>query len=766
VSAFARLRCAWALLAFASVAATSAQAQPALLSLYQRGEYDGIIAQQQRATTALDKSIVTRALTDVGRATDALAYSSARRTDPDVAAARARACEALGRLADADSAWLVAERGGDSLFVVAARARLRVARGDRGGAQAIARALFDLVEARGGPRSPSEAHALAIAARMLAPNDPQQVREALRWYDRAIAADSLRLDARAELGALFLEKFNFTDARQTLERLLTINPKHPQALLSLARLYALDGRNEGRDPLAILLAVNARHSDGHALAARRLIDAEQYADAITEARRGLVDDSTAPAPWIAIAAARWLSRDTSGHRAALATAHTRLPGSALAETEMAELVARNRLYRDAVSFARAGVARDSNDAHALATLGINLLRVGGTIDARATLQRSFALDPFNVWVKNTLDLLDSYATARTITTPHFDFVVESRDAELMGLYAAPLAEEAWTALTTRYGYQPSERVRVEFFRSHDDFSVRAVGLGGLGALGVAFGNVLAIDAPPARTRGEFNWASVLWHEFAHTITLGMTDNRVPRWVSEGLSVYEERRARPEWGGGATPTLIAAYGAGMLHPVSRLNDGFVRPRYAAEVTLSYALSAYVFEMLEERKGIDGIRALLRGYRDGADTPALVRRIYALEPAALDSVFDHWFRARFTKEFTAVRGERNSTEGTPSFTLAGALPDALRDAERAAARKRSSAWRVGRWSSSQPTRSREVATICLRLRISPAAIPPQRARRSWPSLRATAKPSTRTSPSLDCWRPPRAGRARSRRCAGRR
>ena len=370
------------------------------------------------------------------------------------------------------------------------------------------------------------------------------------------------------------------------------------------------------------------------------------------------------------------SLDTAGHRAALERAHRRLLGSAFAEVELADVSARNRLYGDAVKFARAGVARDARDARAQALLGINLLRIGQTATGRATLERAFAIDPFDVWVKNTLDLLDAYAKARTVATDHFDLVIEPGDADVLSLYAAPLAEEAYAALTARYGFKPSERVRVEFYRSHADFSVRAVGLAGLGALGVAFGNVLVVDEPPARARGEFNWGSVLWHEFAHTITLGMTDNRVPRWVSEGLSVHEERRARREWGGGVTPMLIAAYGANRLQPVSRLNDGFVHPRYGQEVILSYALAAYVFEMLEEQKGMAGIRALLNGYRTGGRTPQLMQQVYGLDSTALDATFDKWFRAKFAREFAAVRGgARTDADGETLTELAGPLRDAL-------------------------------------------------------------------------------------------
>ncbi len=679
-----RVRAALVALAFGIAPACGAQdAAPPLspAAQYQRGDYEQAIAAAQQELQRPDvrtASVVAllRSLAATGKPLDAIERAGKWRADPAVAPALAEALELAGRLDAADSAWAFALRGADSLRARVERLRLQRARGAADTTIARVETLLVSADAAPGARTASDFHAMAIAARLLGRTDSQRFKDALRLYDRALALEPTRLDARVELGEMFLEKFNGADARTTLDQVLAVNPRHPRALAAMVRLNSFEGRGAPRDPLLQLLRVNLTSAEGHALAARRLIDAEQYDAAVAEARRGLVIDSTAPAPWIAIAAARWLALDTAGHVAALARAHQRLVGSAVAEVELADVSARNRLYADAVRFARAGVARDARDARAQALLGINLLRTGAQADGRATLERAFALDPYDVWVKNTLDLLDAYTKARTVSTPHFDLVIEEGDADAMALYAAPIAEEAYDSLTARYGFRPTERVRVEFFRSHADFSVRAVGLAGLGALGVAFGNVLAIDEPPARSRGEFNWASVLWHEFAHTITLGMTDNRVPRWVSEGLSVHEERRARAEWGGGITPQLIAAYSTGRLQPPSRLNDGFVHPRYAQEVILSYSLSAYVFEMLEARKGMAGIRALLSGYRTGGRTPQLMQQVYGLDSTALDAAFDTWFRAKFVREFAAVRGQvRTNADGDIAVELAGPLRESL-------------------------------------------------------------------------------------------
>ena len=94
---------------------------------------------------------------------------------------------------------------------------------------------------------------------------------------------------------------------------------------------------------------------------------------------------------------------------------------------------------------------------------------------------------------------------------------------------------------------------LELYPDHDDFAVRVAGLAGIGLLGVTFGYVVAMDSPSGRAAGEFHWGSTLWHEMAHVFTLEATDHRVPRWLSEGISVYEE------WRTGPTPGVAVAAG---------------------------------------------------------------------------------------------------------------------------------------------------------------------------------------------------------------
>jgi tetratricopeptide (TPR) repeat protein len=389
-----------------------------------------------------------------------------------------------------------------------------------------------------------------------------------------------------------------------------------------------------------------------ALLARHHLDAEQYDSAASAASRALAVDSTAIDAWAMLAATAWLREDSAGYaraRAAVLRVHPRPAGF---YSTVAEAVARHRRYAEAERFAAEGVALDSTDSAALGTLGINELRRGNITGGRAHLERAFARDPFHVWYKNTLDLLDQLAGFRSITVGRFQIVAAPAEAELLAMYLGPLLEEAYASMAARYDYRPPTPIRIELYRRHADFSVRTVGLAGLGALGVSFGTVLVMDAPSARDPGSFNWGTTAWHELAHTFTLGLSAHRVPRWFSEGLSVLEERRARPGWGADPAPEFVGSLKAGTLLPVGRLNDGFVRPSHPGEIGFSYYQASLLCEMIEKEWGHPALVAMLRGYRDGLDTPGVITSVLKVTPDRLADRFNGFLRARFAAPLAAI------------------------------------------------------------------------------------------------------------------
>jgi Flp pilus assembly protein TadD len=283
---------------------------------------------------------------------------------------------------------------------------------------------------------------------------------------------------------------------------------------------------------------------------------------------------------------------------------------------------------------------------------MNQLRIGEMEEGQRNVERAFKGDPRNVWLFNTLELTDTFDRFRTVRTSRFELFMEGREAQLLEPYVLMFADEAFEALKARYGVEPPTPIRIEIYPSHGDFSVRTLGLVGLGALGVSFGNVLVMDSPSARQAGEFNWASTLWHELAHAFHLSMTDFRVPRWFSEGLAVHEQRLARPNWGFRAGVGFLQAYQQGRLNPVSDLNRGFVRPEYPEQVLHSYLQSSLVFAMIESQQGLGAILAMMRGYREGKSTDQLVREVLRTTPEALDAAFDDYFRARFETPLAAI------------------------------------------------------------------------------------------------------------------
>jgi tetratricopeptide (TPR) repeat protein len=213
------------------------------------------------------------------------------------------------------------------------------------------------------------------------------------------------------------------------------------------------------------------------------------------------------------------------------------------------------------------------------------------------------------------------------------------------------------------------------FPKHDDFAVRTLGLPGMiGALGACFGRVVTLDSPRARKPGDFNWGETLWHEMAHVITLQMSKNRLPRWLSEGTSVYEERRARPEWGKETDVPFAQALDEGKLLKLADLNEGFSDPRM---ISLAYYQSSLVVEHLVETYGEPAFHAFVRAYGRGIETEEAMKEVFGATIDEIQKAFD----ARLEKQYASVRRalKRPDTKETTTVdelkALAASNPDSF-------------------------------------------------------------------------------------------
>ncbi len=562
-----------------------------------------------------------------------------------------RAVIAIAGLAAA-AALLVAQPATDRTARVE-RAERALKRGDR--ATAVREGAAIAAEyARDGDRWPARDRIAAGRAYLLvSAGDADAVRAALRAFDAAAAADTSDDEAVLRASDLLLDRYVAPDAQQGYAAVLARHPKSAWAKLGMARVMEFNGKGAALAAAREALAADPRFVPAHLFIARQHLGAEANDSARAAARRALALDDQSLDAWAVIGAVAWIEGDSAGYRDARLQAERVSPKPAAFYFTLSEAASRQRRYVDAERFAERALALDSMSVDALGALGTNELRMGRIAEGRAHIERAFAIDPFNLWHKNTLDLLDELAGFRTARMGRFEFVTSAREADILLPYLSPLLEEAYDKLAARYDYRPAAPVRMEIYARHADFSVRTVGLTGLGALGVSFGRLLAMDAPSARPPGTFNWGSTAWHELTHTFTLGLSGNRVPRWFSEGVSVHEERRARAGWGAAASPAYFAALKGNFMRPVSQLNEGFVRPRNEYEVVLSYYHASLVAEMIEAEFGAPALAAMLRGWRDGLTNEQVFQRVLKLDAAALDTRFDTWVRARFARELAATR-----------------------------------------------------------------------------------------------------------------
>ena len=562
--------------------------------------------------------------------------------------------------------WAGPASDGNSLEAETLLGLLELRRGKRQAGHARLGGVIDAYNTLpGGVFRARELAAAGRAAAALGFQSPGLFRDALRVFDEAAVLDPGDPLPHLLAAELLLDKFNTAEAAESITTVLRNNPNHPQGLFLAARLQdrpaaaQADG-GEPTDALAQSLAVNPDYPPARALEVQRLLEQDRHQEAERRAASAVGALPDAPETLAALAAVRLLGGEDPELFELEARYLDNWPGDPLLDLALASAAERRRWYREAAQRSRAALRRSPDSAAALRLLGINLLRLGDIGEGRSVLEDAFRRDPFDALVKNTLDLLDELDGFARVSSPPFEFVLPADEADVLRPYVEALSREAVDSFRKRYGYEPPETLRIEIYDRSADFSVRTVGIPGIGAHGVCFGDVIALESPSAREIGTYHWASTLWHELAHTAAMGLTDNRVPRWFTEGLSLLEERW---RFGDGAALPFYIALRDGKLLDIPHLDDGFVRPTWPGQVGVSYFHASLVLEHVEREYGFAAILEMLEGYRQGMDTPRVIEEFLGITPEALDEAVDALLEARFGNTARGLKESGPEGQGTP-------------------------------------------------------------------------------------------------------
>lgn len=304
----------------------------------------------------------------------------------------------------------------------------------------------------------------------------------------------------------------------------------------------------------------------------------------------------------------------------------------------------NRRYEEGIVLFRLALELDPQLGKARAALGLNLMRLGREEEARTQLERAWNDGYQPDESKNTLKLMDKYKDYDTFRTPTTVLKLGKKESALLRPYFQAELDKALATYEKKYKYKLPGPVQVEVYPNHPDFEVRTMGMPGLGALGVTFDSVIAMDSPNSRKPGSFHWASTLWHELSHVYVLNMTKSRVPRWFTEGLAVYEETVASPDWGDRLDPDAIEAIRAKKLLPVSDIDRGFIHPTYPAQVVVSYFQAGRICNFIDQKWGYDKLLAMIHDYAELKTTPEVIELEFKMKPEEFDRQFLAWLNAQ--------------------------------------------------------------------------------------------------------------------------
>jgi tetratricopeptide (TPR) repeat protein len=591
-----------------------------------------VIAQTRRTPPALQQA--GRAFIQ-GRYEEVLSLTSTLDAqDPAVAALRGKVLIARGNYAEAETMLRPV-----ALKVPTSEAALELG------------LLFDLLS-----RADAEPVLGRVANTGNTATDPQVLARAARAYralDRPYDANAAFREAvrgaptdaaiHTAWGDLFLEKGQYDDALKSYQEALKADAEWQPAVIGLARSIVDENPPQAAQLATKALKMNPADVGAQIFLAGLAVDNDKRPEARKLLQEALAVNPQSLEAQSILAGLAYVEDKRPEFEATIAKILAISPNYSEAYRVAGEITARAYRFEEAAALVRQALKLRPNEPRALADLGVHLLRTGDEPGARRALDAAWEGDKFNRVTKNLLDMMDKLETFVTVQDGDIILRMDKDEAPVLQEHVLSLAHRALDTFSKRYQFKIRGPILIEVFPRHDDFAVRNVGLPGMiGALGACFGRVVTMDSPKARPPGEFQWEATLWHELAHVVTLQMSDQRIPRWLTEGISEFEEQTARPEWRRSMDMVFAQALNNDEVPKLKDLNEAFQNPQ---TIGLAYFQGSLFVEHLISLFGDAGVQKLVRAYAKGVDTETALKQELNTDFDRLQVSFDQAMDRRF-------------------------------------------------------------------------------------------------------------------------
>jgi len=450
--------------------------------------------------------------------------------------------------------------------------------------------------------------------------------------------------ARLAAAQLLLDKYNMDEARDDFKAILDKNKNVADAHVALGLIALIDRWDFEMAEKAVdsAIAINPHHVGARLLQAKTRMMERRYRAAASAARKALAINPRHVEALSLLGAAQLRQGDRAACEATRKQVEAITAKPALFHHTLGLWLVMGRQFDEAEREFKKAMMLAPHWSAPGTELGIMYLDVGEDELSRTTLETAFDLDRFNRRTFNLIQLLDELDKFERLKTKHFIIKYEKETDFGFAARAAAVLEAMHDEICSHFNWTPDKPTIIEIHPSHRSFSIRIAGRPFIGTIGACTGRCIAMVQPRGRPPfGRFNWADTLRHEFTHTVTLGVTGNRIPHWLTEGLAVHEEPQARSwDWKNGLAQRVVD----GELFTLDTIDWGFQRPRKGGDRQMAYAQSEWMVEFLIERFGASVVPALLKAFHDGRTQAEAMTAVLKQTPGEFDAAFEKWARAQ--------------------------------------------------------------------------------------------------------------------------